>query len=68
MKRYQEIVRMCVEYTWLVIACVSLVFAIYSCVKYGVWNKDTVTFFIITPISFFMYFVRRKTRLTKSVK
>ena len=50
MTKLQENIRLFVEYTWLLIAVVAAVFAIYSIVKYGFYNKDSLSFIVICAV------------------
>lgn len=68
MTKLQENIRLFVEYTWLLIAVVAAVFAIYSIVKYGFYNKDSLSFIVICAVSVMMFLLRRKTRLSQKKK
>jgi len=65
MKTFQRKIKVVVEYTWLVIACISVVFCILSIKKDGLLHTDSISFFFIIIVSTLMFLYRRNQRLSK---
>ncbi len=65
MSKVSNTVRIIVEYTWLIIACISVFTVVVSARKNGFMHKDTLSFIVIGIISCMMFFFRRNQRLKK---
>lgn len=65
MAKINEQFRIIVEYTWLIIAVVSIATSSHSAFRNGMIHKDTISFFFISIIAFLMFFIRRKFRKDK---
>jgi len=65
MAKINEQFRLIVEYTWLVIAVVSIATSTHSAFRNGLIHKDTISFFFISIIAFLMFLFRRNYRKNK---
>jgi len=62
MAKINENFRLIVEYTWLVIAVVSLATSAHSAFRSGVIHRDTLSFLFMAIISLMMFLFRRNMR------
>jgi len=65
MAKINEQFRIIVEYTWLVIAVVSISTSTHSAFRNGFIHKDTISFFFISLIALLMFLFRRNFRKNK---
>ena len=66
MAKINENFRLIVEYTWLIIAVVSIATSIHSSFRNGLFNKDTLSFLLMAIVSFMMFLFRRNMRKRNS--
>ena len=66
MAQIRDSFKLIVEYTWLTISVISIATATHSAFKSGFTHKDTITFILMSIISFFMYIFRRNIRKRNS--
>ena len=62
MAQIRDTFKLIVEYTWLTISVISIATATHSALKSGLFHKETMTFILMSIISFFMFIFRRNMR------
>jgi hypothetical protein len=66
MAKINENFRLIVEYTWLIIAVISIATSTHSAFRNGLFNKDTLSFLLMAIVSFMMFLFRRNMRKRNS--